>query len=251
MHSVKPILYTVYSFIYNQNSHAERYQSNIADQLCNMNKKLSTYLILIIASLFFGCGGPAKKENQNNASADPLSLHVGDEKYVAIDTKESVVAWKGSMVIGSNSHTGYVYISKGELMIENGQLKGGTVEVDMNTTEDESNRSDNNLIKHLKGPDFFDVTMFPFSTIVITRVASINAEEKEITGNLTIKGIIHPVTFPARMEVKDGIVKASGKLVIDRTKWNVRYRSGKFYDNLADKAIADPIEFNIQIVAKR
>ena len=89
-----------------------------------MNNKLSiTYLILIIAPFFFGCGGPVKEENKNNASASSISLHVGDEKYFMIDTKESVVTWKGSMVSGE-THTGYVYISKGELMIENGQLDG-------------------------------------------------------------------------------------------------------------------------------
>jgi len=215
-----------------------------------MNNKLSTtYLILIIAPLFVGCRGPVKEENKNNASASSLSLHVGNEKYVVIDTKETVVAWTGSSVHGK--HKGYAYISKGELMIENGQLMGGTVEVDMNTIEDGSHRSDNNLINHLKGPDFFDVKKFPFSTIAITSVASINVEDKEITGNLTIKGISHPVTFPTKMEVVDGIVKANGKLVIDRTEWDVRYNSGKFYDNLADKTISDSIEFQVNIVAKK
>ena len=213
------------------------------------NKPSITYLILIIAPLFFGCGGPVTKENKNNVSASSLSLHVGNEKYFIIDTKETVVAWKGSSVEGA--HTGYVYISKGELMIENGQLMGGTVEVDMSTIEGDDHRSDNNLIKHLKDPDFFDVKKFPFSTIAITRVESTNNENKTVTGNLTIKGITHPITFPARIEVKSGIVKANGKLVIDRTKWDVRYNSGKFYDNLADKTISDSIEFNIKIVAKK
>lgn len=215
-----------------------------------MNIKLSiTYSILITALFFFSCGGSVKEENKNNASASPLPLHVGNEKYLAIDKKESVLTWKGSSVEGA--HTGYVYISKGELMIENGQLLGGTVEVDMSTIEGDDHRSDNSLINHLKDADFFDVKKFPFSTIAITRVASINVEDKEITGNLTIKGVTHPVTFPAKMEVKDGIVKANGKLVIDRTLWGVRYKSGKFFANLADKAISDSIEFHIKIVAKK
>ncbi len=217
-----------------------------------MNNKLSiTYLILMIAPFFFGCRGPVKEVNKNNAPANSLSLHVGNEKYLVVDTKESVVTWKGSMLIGANSHTGYVYISRGELMIENGQLVGGTVEVDMSTIEDEAHGSDNNLINHLKDPDFFDVKKFPVSTIVITRVTTENGENVEITGNLTIKGITHPVTFPAKMEVKDGIVKANGKLTIDRTKWDVRYKSGKFYALLADQTMSDSIEFDIKIVAKK
>jgi polyisoprenoid-binding protein YceI len=215
-----------------------------------MNNKLSTaYLILIIAALFFGCRGPVKEENINNTSASSISLHVGDEKYVVIDTKETVVAWTGSSVKGK--HEGYAYISKGELMIENGQLMGGTVEIDMNKTEGPGHGTDNNLINHLKGPDFFDVKKFPISTIAITRVESIDGENKKVTGNLTIKGITHPVTFPAKIEVKDGIVKADARLVIDRTKWDVRYKSGKFFDNLKDQVISDDIEFNIKVVAKK
>lgn len=211
------------------------------------NNKLSiTYLLLIITPLFFGCGGPVKKENKINASASPVTT-LG-QKY-SIDTKESVVTWKGSSVKGG--HAGYVYISVGELMIQNGQLVGGAAEVDMSTIEGDDHRSDNNLINHLKDADFFDVKKFPIATIVLTRVASINTENKEITGNLTIKGITHPVTFPVRVEMKDGIVKASGKLIIDRTQWDVRYKSRKFFDNLKDQAIADDIEFEIKIVAKK
>lgn len=213
-----------------------------------MNNGISIiYLILILAPFFFSCSGPAKEKNKNNASANSISLHGGDEKYLEIDRKKTVLAWKGSSIQGA--HSGYVYISKGELMVENGQLTGGTVEVDMSTIEDDEHASDNNLIKHLKDPDFFDVTKFPFSAIAITRVASINAEDKEITGNLTIKGITQAVSFPAKLEIKDGVVKAYGRLVIDRTLWGVRYKSSKFFADLADKAISDSIEFNIKIVA--
>ena len=216
-----------------------------------MKNKLSIiYLILISAPLFFGCRGPVKEENKNNASTSSLSLHIGNEKYFTIDTKESVITWKGVMLMGSNNHTGYVHISKGEFRIENGQLKGGTAQVDMNTIEDEKHQSDSGLIKHLKDPDFFDVKRFSTSTIVLDKALPINGESKKVTGNLTIKGITHPVTFPAKIEVKDGVVKMNGKLVIDRTKWDVRYKSGKFYDNLANEAISDFIEFNIKIIAK-
>jgi len=82
------------------------------------NKLLTAYLILIIAPLFFGCGGAVKEENKNNASANSVSL---GQKYI-IDTKETVLTWEGSMVFGfGEEHIGYVYTSKGELIIENGQ----------------------------------------------------------------------------------------------------------------------------------
>ena len=215
-----------------------------------MNNRLSLlYLIMMIALVFPACRGRAKAGNDNNKSEGPVSLHTGDEKYVAIDTKESVVTWKGSNSFGA--HTGYVYLSKGELMIENDQLVGGTVEVDMNTIEDEKYGRDNGLVQHLKNPDFFDVKKFPTATIAITKAEPTAGGDKNITGNLTIKGITNPVGFPAKVEIKDGTVRADGKLVIDRTKWDVRYNSGKFYDNLADKTISDSIEFHVKIVAKK
>lgn len=210
-----------------------------------------TYLVLIIIPFFFSCNGTVKKETNTNARTSALSLHVPDEKYRAVDTMQSVVAWKGSMQIGPNYHRGNVYLSQGELMVENGQLTGGTVEVNMGTIEDEKHGSDNNLIKHLKDPDFFDVKKFPFSTIVISKVEPIDDTHKKITANLTIKNITQPVSFPAEVEIKDGIVKAHGKLVIDRTKWDVRYKSGKFYDLLADQTMSDSIEFDMKVVAKK
>lgn len=215
-----------------------------------MKKLLATYLILIIAPFLFGCGGP-EKEKSKNVPISSLSLHVGNDKYMMINTKESVVAWKGASLNGLNIQKGYVYLSKGELMIINGQLMGGTVEIDMNTIEDKKHGRDNKLVNHLKDPDFFNVEKFPFSTIVITKVASINGDDKKVTGNLTIKGITHPVTFPVKIAAKGGIVEVNGKLIIDRTLWDVRYKSAKFYANLANQTMSDYIEYDIKIVAKK
>jgi polyisoprenoid-binding protein YceI len=178
------------------------------------------------------------------------SKPVANEKYVV--DKESEVQWKCSMVLaGKGSHYGYVSISKGELTIEKGQLVGGAVEVDMNTIADEIHASKNNLIDHLKSPDFFDVEKYPISTFAITRVAPAEGGDINVTGNLTIKGITHEVTFPAKIEVKRGILNANGKVTIDRTQWDIRYRSEKFFGNLADRAISDSIEFDMKIVAKK
>ncbi len=218
-----------------------------------MNNKMSlSYLILIIAPLFSACRGPVVKEDETNASVSSVFLSNGaGEKYI-IDKKESVVAWKCSMVFANKGgHTGYISLSKGELMIEKGKLLGGTIEVDMNTIADEHHKSDNNLIEHIKSPDFFDVNKFPMATFIITKVISEKGEDINVTGNLTIKGIAHAVTFPAKIEVKAGIVSANGKVTIDRTQWDVRYRSVTFFNNLADKAISDSIEFDMKIVAKR
>jgi polyisoprenoid-binding protein YceI len=185
------------------------------------------------------------------AQATPDKSDKLTSAYV-IDNKESVVTWKGSMAFaGKGEHIGYVFISKGDLTIDKGKLIGGTVDVDMTTITDKVHGSDNGLVNHLKDHDFFDVKKFPTAAFAITKVEPASDDNINITGSLTIKGITHAVTFPAKAEVKDGVVNANGKLIIDRTKWDVRYKSGKFYDNLADEAISDDIELDLKIVAKK
>ncbi len=214
-----------------------------------MNNKLSvTCLILMSALIFFGCSESAKEGNKNNASASTTSR---GQKYM-IDTNKSVVTWEGFMVFSvEKEHIGYVHLSKGELMIEKDKLVGGTVEIDMNTIEFADKTDKNTPIKHLKSADYFDVEKFPIATFSITKVEYGVRENLKVTGNLTIKGITRPVTFPARMEITDGIINANGKVVIDRTDWGIRYASGKFYDNLADQAVSDEIELQMKIVAKK
>ena len=118
-------------------------------------------------------------------------------------------------------------------MIEKGQLVKGTVEVDMNTIEYKDKESKNTPVHHLKSPDYFDVEKFPISTFSITKVAYAVRGNINVTGNLTIKGITNPVTFPAKIEVKDGIVKANGKLII------------KYMCDLSDREVVQQIQENI------
>jgi hypothetical protein len=42
--------------------------------------------------------------------------------------------------------------------------------------------------------------------------------------------------------------KATAKITIDRTKWDIKYGSDKFFEDLADKAIKDEIEFDVTVV---
>lgn len=213
-----------------------------------MNSKLSiTYLMLIIAPLVFGCGGPVIGENKQNASTSPVTP---GQKYI-VDTKETVITWKGSMVIASaEEHMGYVYLSEGELMVEKDQLVGGSFIIDMNTIEYGDKENKNTPVFHLKSPDYFDVKKFSTATFAMTRIAASTDGNMQVTGNLTIKGITNAVSFPAKMELMDGMVKAHGKLTIDRTDWGIRYRSGKFYDVVADQIVSDDVEFLMEIVAK-
>jgi polyisoprenoid-binding protein YceI len=213
---------------------------------------LLAYFFLIVTPLLTAFPGSIATEEESNVSTNFISSKdIAREKYV-IDKKASIVTWKGSMLFApAMKHNGYVSISKGELMIEKGQLVGGTVQVDMNTITDKNHDAKNELVDHLKSPDFFDVRKFPFSSFAITNVATVKGENVNVTGNLTIKGITQSITFPVKIEVKGGTLNAIGKVVIDRTKWDIRYSSRKFYNSVADQTISDDVEFQMTIVAKK
>jgi hypothetical protein len=40
---------------------------------------------------------------------------------------------------------------------------------------------------------------------------------------------------------------AMAKVVIDRTKYGIRYGGGSFFDNLGDKAISDDFELTVSL----
>ncbi len=214
-------------------------------------RPLLTCLAIIAAPWLISCNEPVTGKAQTSSPQSTLRLHEGDERYYQVNTRESVIGWKGSSLMGTNDHNGYLYPSKGELKIEKGELTGGVIEIDMNSMEDKDHKSDNKLIAHLKNTDFFDVEKFPFSKMTITRVTPASGQDKQVTGDLTIKGITHPVTLPAHVDVNDKLVKATGTFVIDRSKWDVRYKSQKFYDLVAKQAISDSIWYQIRIVAKK
>lgn len=196
----------------------------------------------------------------------------GQKKYI-IDTKQSVVVWKGSMLLGAwegtkflgdGSSTGDVDLLKGELLIDNRQLLGGAVEVDMTTIEKFDDQPSYNKL-----PAFFDVKKFPVSTFAITKVETgndgsikvttdgnikVTADGNiKVTGNLTLEGITKAVTFPAKMHFKDGMdgtVEVNGTLIIDRTDWGIDYGSEKHFYQSGD-AILDDVKLLMKIVAKK
>jgi len=169
-----------------------------------------------------------------------------------VNTKDSVAKWEGKkLVVGG--HHGELRLKGGELQLEKGALVGGTVEVDMTTltnTDVTDKGSNAKLVGHLKNDDFFSVDKHPTSTLKITKVAKEKGKTL-VTGDLTIKGISHPVTFPAEVNVAKNGVKAKGTVTVDRTLYDIRYRSTKFFEDLGDKAIHDSFTVSFDLSASK
>ena len=165
-----------------------------------------------------------------------------------VDAAKSSVKWLGKKVTGQ--HNGTIAIKEGSLEVEKGKVTGGKVVIDMQSivVEDIKDAGTNaKLVGHLKSDDFFSVATNPTAELNVTKVVS-NGNSHTFTGNLTIKGITNPATFTATSAKEGKATVYKGTLTIDRSKYNVRYGSNSFFDNLGDKAIYDEFTLDFNLV---
>lgn len=165
----------------------------------------------------------------------------------------STIEWKAEKVTGS--HEGTISLKEGYIEIEDNKLVGGSFLVDMTSINvtDLDGGSKGKLEGHLKSADFFNTEKHKLSKFTITSVSPLKDEvfNTTITGKLMIKGITEEVSFPAKVDIQDGKFAAYGEMKVDRTKYDVRYGSSSFFDNLGDKAIYDEFELKISLGASR
>jgi polyisoprenoid-binding protein YceI len=161
-----------------------------------------------------------------------------------VDASASTVKWVGKKVTGQ--HEGTVNVKDGALVVAGKKLTGGTFTVDMTslTSTDLSGEYLGKLNGHLKSEDFFGTEKFPTSTLVFKTIGAKAKDVYTVTADLTIKGKTNPVTFDIAVIGNT----ASTKFKVDRTKYDIKYGSGSFFDNLGDKAISD--DFDLAVALK-
>lgn len=166
------------------------------------------------------------------------------QDYKVLNEK-SVLRWTGKKT--TKSHTGVIQLKEGSFLIKKNKFVSGEFVIDMNTMVEGDGKDPNmgaRLMSHLKSDDFFSVEKFPVAKLTITGSTAFEKDQATVTGDLTIKGATHPVTF---------VVKRMGDVfqstvTFDRSKYDVRYGSGKFFENLGDKAIDDMIPLDVTLV---
>lgn len=163
-----------------------------------------------------------------------------------VNSEKSILRWTGKKV--GKDHTGKIALKEGSFTLKNGKFTGGQFVIDMNaiTNEDLADAEWNaKLIGHLKSDDFFSVEKFPVSILKIRESTAFDKDQATVTGDLTIKGITHPITFKVK---RIGDVFQS-TVTFDRSKYDVKYASGKFFANLGDNAINDEIPLDVTLIA--
>jgi polyisoprenoid-binding protein YceI len=167
-----------------------------------------------------------------------------------VDTQKSKLAWVGRKVTGE--HSGFINLADGVLVTDGKKVTGGTFTIDMNSISNDDLKDEGykqKLIGHLKSDDFFATEKFPKAQLVINKVTALSKDQYKIKGALTIKGITNDIEFPATITTSKSQITAKAKIVVDRTKYDIKYGSGSFFDNLGDKAISNDFEMNVELVA--
>ncbi len=167
-------------------------------------------------------------------------------KKFEILSAQSNIDWVGKKVTGS--HNGNITVKQGEFILNDGKLTGGKFIIDttsikiLDITDPATNMQ---FAGHLASDDFFSTQKYPEATLEITSVSG-----KHVEGDLTIKGITHPVGFDVAVNINGNTLIATGKLVIDRTKYEMKFRSGNFFKDLGDTLIYNDFELNVNVTAK-
>lgn len=158
-----------------------------------------------------------------------------------VNTEKSSITWLGKKIGGQ--HEGTIQIKSGSIYLSENKIDSGSFIIDMNSM-DCTELMGKKLVGHLKSDDFFGVDKFPEAVLKITKASEITDGKASITGDITIKGKTESITFEAAKKENSFIAT----LDIDRTKFDVRYGSKSFFDNLGNKAIDDIFTLKIELI---
>lgn len=168
-----------------------------------------------------------------------------ETKKFNIVSAQSNIDWVGRKVTGA--HNGSIGIKEGSLLFDNDHLTGGRFVIDttsikiLDITDPATNAQ---FAGHLASDDFFSSAQYPEAVFNITSVSGAHIE-----GDLTIKNITHPISFDAQINLSDDVVTASGNIVVDRTLYGMKFRSGSFFKDLGDILIYNDFELQVNITA--
>ena len=180
--------------------------------------------------------------SQSESTNDNV-LQASDASYT-INPDQSIIVWTGREVTTSK-HFGNIYLASGQFEVKSGLISSGEFVVDMTTIDNQDLPEERRgrLEAHLKSDDFFSVESHPTALLSILSSESVADGKWMVSGELTIKTFTHPVEF----EMSNSNDGWKANLVFDRSKYEVKFRSGSFFENLGDKLIYDDIELAINL----
>ena len=177
-----------------------------------------------------------------------------------IDVDNSSIQWIGRKVTGE--HDGNIQILYGNVRsykdTDLSDIIKGNFVIDMTTitnTDIKNKKYSDYLIEHLNDEDFFDVAHFSRATFKILDNIPYESNENNFNylfkGEITIKGITEVIEFPVEVKLTEDKAIANGNMIIDRTKFGIKYKSKSFFSDMGDRFIYDDFELNFLIHANK
>ena len=200
-----------------------------------LSKIIFTFLFLVIS-----CSQKKEKVGKPQTSVKELNILPGN--YIA-DVEATKLTWVGRKI--SSGHDGTIDLKDGSLNIgDDGQING-KFNIDMSSisVSDLQGGGKKSLERHLKNEDFFNVNNFPIATLEFSsRTGNIIKNKLSLESELTVKNITNPLKFSAQIIEASPQLKIKADIVFDRSIYDVRYGSGKFFENLGDRLILDEVQ---------
>lgn len=169
---------------------------------------------------------------------------LGQSNTMQVVTSE--VNWKGKAAFNAYSLAGTLQLKKSEFLLKEESLSAVTITMDMKTIASDNKQ----LVKHLKSKDFFEVKRFPEATFSLSQAIVWEEGEQLAEGILTIKATSLPIRIPLIITKKGDNWLMTGKVMIDRTKYGIKFNSPTYFEKLKDQAIADEFELAFALELK-
>jgi len=188
-----------------------------------------------------------KTKNLALAVIIALSGNILFAQKLDVNAEKSSIKWLGKKL--TYSHDGNVMLKNGFLELKDDQIVAGEFVVDMTSitnTDIEDESRNQRLVGHLKSDDFFGVEKYPTATFVVGQSSKFIDGKANLTGDITIKDNTESINFEVLRSGKE----YTARVDIDRSKFDVRFGSDSFFDNLGDNAIADIFTLDIKLVVK-
>jgi polyisoprenoid-binding protein YceI len=227
---------------------------------------MKNYIILLLILIVVSVGGfVAKNYNDSKKlAAEPTVFEQAENEVkvsaltdgvYSVDTLASILNWQASkLFIDGYTDSGTIGLQEGSVEVVDGLIARGEFIIDMNTITSlvtGSGGGQDGLTRHLKSEDFFDVAKFGTASLALESVTPVENTTYLVAADLTIKGITNPIKFEAEIyTTESGSVRALAEVILDRTLWDVKFGSGKFFTDLGDKVIDDNFKLELDLVAK-
>ena len=214
---------------------------------------INSMLVLSLVATAVSC----KNEKKTETSEVEETVEVASASSYNVDVEQSKINWVGSKPAGE--HNGQVSISEGTLQVENEELKGGNIVIDMTSIEvqdlegDDKKKLEDHLMGYSNGKEdhFFNANKYPEAQFEITGI-----EDKEgqmmLSGNLTLKDTSKNITFPVDVSMNasdNSLMLSSEEIVLDRTEWGIKFMSKSFIENLGDNFVSDQMKISFDLKA--